>query len=289
MQLDRRSFLKTTGAAAALTLGGIRCATRQPEAKLPPLGIQLYTVRDAIAEDFQGTLTKIADMGYAGVETYFFPEEITLKQAGDLLNSLELPVCAMHTEIPEGDQKDLILRMAEAYQSDRLVWHGWPQSGLYASMDAMKETVERYNKASQWAKDNGLKFGMHNHWWEFQQVDGVYPAYYLLENLNPDIFFEIDVYWTRTAGQDPAKVVADFGKRAPLLHIKDGKATVGEPVHKQVAVGQGNVDIPAVAEAGKGSTEWMIVELDDTEYDIFDMVQQSYTYLTENGFARGKV
>jgi sugar phosphate isomerase/epimerase len=106
----------------------------------------------------------------------------------------------------------------------------------------------------------------------------------LLKHLNPEIFFEIDVYWTQTAGLDPVKVINDFGKRAPLLHIKDGPATAGSPVHQQVAVGQGNVDIVACAKAAQKTADWLIVELDECEGDIFQTVEESYRYLTENDF-----
>jgi len=70
-------------------------------------------------------------------------------------------------------------------------------------------------------------------------TDGYYPFYYLLEHLNKEIFFEIDTYWAKTAGQNPAKVLKIFGKRAPFLHIKDGPAIKGDEANKQVPAGQG--------------------------------------------------
>lgn len=168
-----------------------------------------------------------------------------------------------------------------------MVYHGWPQDEKYKGLDSIKRTTDIYNEINQFANTNGIKFGLHNHWWEFQEVDGITPFYYLLENLDPKIFFEIDVYWTKTAGLDPAKVINDFGNRAPLIHIKDGPAPKGKPVHKQSVLGKGTINFAEIAKAGEGNTEWMIVEFDEYEGDIFEAVQKSYDYLISNEFAVG--
>jgi sugar phosphate isomerase/epimerase len=180
--------------------------------------------------------------------------------------------------------------MAEAYESDRMVYHGWPQDDKYKNTDALKQTTALYNEISIALKTAGIKFGLHNHWWEFEKnEESVYPFYYLLENLDPDIFFEIDIYWAKTSGQDPVKVLTDFGKRAPLLHIKDGPAQKGDLMYKHVPAGEGTVDFSGVVKAGGKNIEWMIVEFDEYEHDIFEGIQKSYSYLTKNGLAKGKV
>ena len=292
----RRDFLKAMGAgAAALALAGCRPDAEQQspnqpavEPPLPQIGLQLWTVRKEIEQDMAGALRRVAEMGYAGVETAFFPEGVTLEQAGTMLRDLGLPVFAAHVEIPVGEQRDVVLATAEAYDCDHMVWHGWPEDERYQTMDGIKRLAEIYHEALVFAQSNGLRFGLHNHWWEFQAIDeGGYPFYLIKEMLEPEIFFEIDTYWTKVAGLDPAKVVGDFGGRAPLLHIKD--AAVLSTEGPMVAVGQGLQDFPAVARAANGATEWMIVELDDCETDMFEAVAQSYRYLTENGLARGRI
>ncbi len=290
----RRAFLKTMSVgAASLALSGCRPSSEQaalPPEQAPPLpqiGPQLWTVREAIEQDMAGTLRKVADMGYAGVETAFFPEDVTVAQAGRALQEAGLTVLGAHCEIPVGDQQEAMLAMAEAYACDRMIWHGWPEDPRYGSMDGIKRLAEIYNEAHAFAASHGLRFGLHNHWWEFREVEGRYPFYLLMEWVEPDVFFEIDTYWTKVAGLDPARVVGDFGKRAPLLHIKDGPAT--SPDAPMVAAGQGVQDFPAVAKAADGATEWMIVELDSCETDMLEAVAQSYRYLTQNGLARGKL
>jgi sugar phosphate isomerase/epimerase len=88
---------------------------------------------------------------------------------------------------------------------------------------------------------------------------------------------------------DPAKIVRDFGTRAPFLHIKDGPAIKGEPASKQLSAGKGAMDFPAIAKAGGRNTQWMIVEFDDYEKDIFDGIQKSYSFLTRRKLAEGRI
>ena len=120
-------------------------------------------------------------------------------------------------------------------------------------------------------------------------VDGVYPYYYLLKHADPAMFFEIDTYWAKTAGRDPIKIVRDFGPRAPLLHIKDGPAVKGPKGYEQVPAGSGVMDFKSIAKAGGNHTRWMIVEFDEYADNIFDGIQRSYTYLTKNHLAKGKI
>jgi sugar phosphate isomerase/epimerase len=120
-------------------------------------------------------------------------------------------------------------------------------------------------------------------------IDGVYPFYYLLEHVDPKVFFEIDTYWAKTGGVNPAKVVADFGKRTPFLHIKDGPAIKGDKAYEQVPAGSGTMDFLSVVKAGSSKIRWMIVEFDEYAGNIFEGVQSSYTYLTKNDLAKGKV
>ena len=88
----------------------------------------------------------------------------------------------------------------------------------------------------------------------------------------------------QTAGCDPAKVAAEMGARAPFLHIKDGPCVKEEPM---TAVGDGVVDVPALIEAGKPNTEWLVVELDRCATDMMEAVNKSYQYLVANGLAKG--
>lgn len=255
----------------------------------PKIGIQLYTVRKEIEKDFEGSVKKVAETGYSGIETYFLPAEISLERAARVFKDAGLTVFSMHAELPVKENREKALKMADAYNSDLVVYHGWPPDDKYKNTDKLKHIVEVYNETGSFLKSKGLRFGLHNHWFEFEKNDeGIYPLYYLLENLDKEIIFELDTYWIKTAGGDPAKVIGDFGARAPLLHIKDGPAVKGDPMYKHVPAGQGILDFKAAVKAGGENIKWMIVEFDEYDKNIFDGIKESYSYLTKNGLAEGK-
>jgi sugar phosphate isomerase/epimerase len=123
----------------------------------------------------------------------------------------------------------------------------------------------------------GLELFLHNHYWEFEVVEGRL-AYDHFAELCPGVKFEIDTYWAANFGaNDPAEQVAKFADRTPLLHIKDGPLEKGKAM---VAVGDGKMDIQSViAAANPDVLEWLIVELDACDTDMMTAVRESYTYL----------
>ena len=244
----------------------------------PQLALQLYTLRDRLAQDFAGTLAKIAEIGYQAVETAFWPPGMTVQQAAILLKQASLTPMAAHIELPLGDQEGPVLATLATLGCTRAIWHGWPQDADYGSLAGVKRLAERYNRANQLLRQHGYSFGLHNHWWEFAPVDGHYPYQILLSELDPSIFFELDTYWIKTAGRDPAQVVAEIGPRAPLLHIKDGPAVKGAPM---TALGDGTQAFAAILRASAGAAQWLIVELDECATDMLTAVQRSFHYLTQ--------
>ncbi|MEL6256300.1 MAG: sugar phosphate isomerase/epimerase [Bacteroidota bacterium] len=306
-KLNRRKFIQFSGTASAslFLMGSVIGCTKEKSTtwnevkemhtEVPPIAVQLWTVREFIEKDAKGTIMKLGEIGYKGVETAFFPDNISISQSADMINAAGLKVCSVHIEKPEGDEKKRILEMAEAYDCKDMIWHGWPEEAKYKSMEGIRELADQFNAANAFCKENGLKFGLHNHWWEFEKMeDGSLPILKLREMLDEDIFFEIDTYWAKVAGQDPAKIVGEFGKRAPFLHIKDGPAVWNEAMDKDepdpmVAVGQGTLNFPEIVKAANGNTKWMIVELDNCATDMMKAVEESFTYLTQNNLASGRV
>jgi sugar phosphate isomerase/epimerase len=246
-----------------------------------PIALQLYTLREALAEDLAGVLQKVAATGYVGVEPY---GGLNHQDAARIIKELGLEVHSAHAPIPLGETQAAALAMAEAYGFKRIIVPSIRPDG-FASADAIKNSCDLLNQASAIAQQNGLTLGYHNHWWEYETVDGR-PAYQImLEHLDPSVFLQVDTYWVQVAGLDPAAVVRELGARAPLLHIKDGPAVKGEPM---VALGDGTIDIPGIIKAGSGLTEWLVVELDECATDMMTAVVRSYEYLTGEGLARGR-
>ena len=247
------------------------------------VGLQLYTVRQLIAKSsFAAVVKEVAKIGYPGVELAGFPGT-TAADAGKLLRDLGLKVTSGHFALPLGDQKQQVLDEVAAVGAKRIVSGRGPDD--FKTLDLIKKSCDLFNQAGDVAAQNGLTLGIHNHWWEFQKVDGRLVFDVMREQLRPGIFFEIDVYWAKTAGADPAVEVKKAGARAPLLHIKDGPCQQGQPM---TAVGAGKVDFPAIAKVSAGTADWWIVELDDCATDMMEAVRQSYRYITTNGFAKGK-
>lgn len=297
--MDRKNFLRlggmgTIGASfiPSYLLSDFSAINLSPEPA--NIAVQLYSVRKEMEKDMMGTLKRIADIGFETVETAFWPKDVSIKQAGQFLRDAGLSVCSAHIELPVGDQKTAMLEAAKELACKKMIWHGWPEDIRYGSLTGTKQLVDIYNEANRFAKANGLQFGIHNHWWEFRNKAGKRFVYeVLLESLDRDIFFEIDTYWVKVAGQDPAAIIKKFGKRAPLLHIKDGPAVWNDSLaddnpNPMVAIGKGTQNFPAIVKAAGGNTEWMIVEMDKTTTDVFEALQESYTYLVKNGMAKGK-
>lgn len=244
----------------------------------PKLGLQLYTLREAMAKDFSGTLKQIAEIGFDGVESAFFAPEITLERASRELRDLGLNVFCAHTDLPFGDKSEGVLKIAEAFGCKRVVWHGWPQDPRYSSVSGLQQLADEYNAANEIAVSNGLSLGIHNHWWEMKPIgsDGPIPYQFYLKVLDPRIFFELDAYWATVAGRHAPTVIQDLGACMPLMHLKDGPLTRSDPMQ---AIGTGKMDVPAVINAARAHTEWVIVELDECATDMMTAVQQSYRYL----------
>lgn len=250
---------------------------------IPQIALQLYTLREALENDFPRTLANIAQIGYRAVETAFLPEHITVAQAAKMIQDAGLQVISSHCELPEGDQLDDVLEAMTAYGSSYLVWHGWPEDPDYSSLEGVRRLADRYNAVNDLVRKHGYSFGLHNHWWEMSEVEGKIPHYLLRDLLDPSIFFEIDTYWTKTAGLDPAQIIAELGARAPLLHIKDGPTGA---LSNMVAAGEGIMDFPAISQASEGAAKYWIVELDRCETDMLRAVERSFRYLTDMGLAK---
>ena len=283
---NRREFIQIAGAGIfATTIVGFR--------KLPVetgkhrLAVQLYTIREAISKDMKGSLKHLADLGFKNVETAFWPKDISVQNAADTLKEFGLNVTSCHVDIPTKENIASLVTTAKAYNCKNVIWHGWPEDKRYSSLEGTKQLVEIYNESNKLAKDNGLRFGLHNHWWEYRnQVGGKLVYEVLNEEVDDDIFFETDVYWVKVAGQDPASILKKLKKRIRLIHIKDGPAGFNEKLisdnpDPMTPVGQGSLNIPSIVDACSEDVQWMVLELDKSATDVYDALKQSRDYLAK--------
>jgi sugar phosphate isomerase/epimerase len=240
------------------------------------VALQLYTIRRELAQDAERTLERIKAMGIEAVEVAPLPEGLPSERLANLLRASELKVAAIHCDLPLDNRLQSVVDLAREMACARIIWHGWPRDPGFETIDGVKLLANRYNEAHANAQQHGLQLGLHNHWWEFELVQGRFPYHVLLEKLDPQIFLEVDTYWVRAAGLNPASVLHELKDRVRFLHLKDGSTVKGEPMQ---ALGDGLMDFPSILEAATPSVDWLVIELDECASDIWNAVRRSFEYL----------
>lgn len=251
---------------------------------MKPIGLQLYSLREEAKEDFVGVLKAVAGMGYAGVEPAGL-HGMTAREVRKLLDDLGLACCSAHGAFPTKETVSQRVDEAAELGTDLIISGLGPKD--FETPEAMKAGLERLGEAAQLVADKGMNFGYHNHWWEFEKVDGQTPYEKMLQAI-PNLSSQLDVYWAANFGAvDVLELLARHAKRIPSLHIKDGPLVKGEP---HTAVGAGKMDIPAVINAADENVlQWLVVELDECATDMTEAVRESCKYLVGEGLGRGSL
>ena len=248
-----------------------------------PLSVQLYSLREASEADFDGVLTRLAEVGYAGVEPFSL---FGMSPAAFRRRVEELGMRVSSSHYPWANRSEIaeVCDVVGELGLSRAAGGFAPDD--FRDLDAVKRTADTVNTLIDGLRPAGVALFLHNHWWEFAEIEGI-TAYHRLQELCPEVQFEVDTYWAANFGAcDPAAEVARVRARAPLLHIKDGPLEKGEA---HVAVGDGRMDIPGtIAAADPEVLEWVIVELDSCDTDMMTAVERSHAYLTGNGLALGR-
>jgi len=277
--MDRREFAKSlaTASVAIACNGAFRTARG---AKIDKVGIQLYTVRDKMKADFEGTLARVAQIGYKEVEFagYFDHSPADVKA---ILDRLGLSAPSTHIGLAGMDEWKKALDTAKAIGHEYVVVP-WIPEEKRKTLDDWKSVAAVFNQAAQMTKDAGLQFAYHNHDFEFPKLDGQVPYDVLLQNTDPKLVqLEIDLYWITKAGQDPLTYFARWPGRVPLVHVKD---SAGAPEHKMADVGQGKIDWKRIfAKRDQAGIKHFFVEHDQPPQP-FEDIAASYKYLHELEF-----
>ncbi len=250
--------------------------------ELKPIGLQLYSLREALSADFEGTIRAVADIGYVGVEP-FGGMPSTLSDAASLFRELGLEVLGSHIPFPDDANQAAVLEIAEAYGLARVCVAFLPPA-QFETLDDIKRSCEQLNRAGEFAAAHSLELGYHNHWWEYKELEGRATLDLMLSELDESVFLQIDTYWAQVGGLDAADVVRQVGARAPLIHLKDGSLDKDDDM---TALGQGKMDVPGIVAAAE-SADWHIVELDRCATDMLQALRESCDYLVANGLARSK-
>jgi sugar phosphate isomerase/epimerase len=225
-----------------------------------PIALQLYTVRDETAKDFKGTVRKVAQMGYAGIEMSG-DGGLSVTEMQALLAETRLKVAGSHVGL-DRFEKDLA-NLLDFYKATSTKFVGVPAlPGDLRNPAGFKKAAASLNRIGAEMKKAGLVLYYHNHAFEFEPMEGKLGIDILLGETDPALVkFEVDVYWVCYGGQDPAAFIKAHSGRFPLLHLKDMKGTGKERTYAEV--GEGVLDFAAILAAGEAQgAEWYIVEQD---------------------------
>lgn len=238
------------------------------------LSVQLYTVRDALANDFDGTLGRIAEIGYTQVEPFAFTN--FTEQLKEGLGKYGLAAPTTHVGLLNGDQDEIFAAAREL--GITTVIEPAVREPHWQTEEDIAATAQELNSAAEQAAGHGLRVGYHNHWWEIERdFGGRHGLEVLAEHLAPEVVLEVDTYWAVVGGADVPALLGRLGDRVVALHIKDGDGT--RDTKKQVPLGSGSIPIWDFVAAKPDALR--VVELDDSEVDMLDAVEQSYAYITK--------
>jgi sugar phosphate isomerase/epimerase len=214
--MDRRTFLGVVSGAAATALVSRNMLWAEEAHKINTLGIQLYTVRDALKRDYDGTLAQLAQMGYREVESGKDHDKPDPHEMHDALMRHGLTSPSYHADWPKVIEANKIV--GRTY-----LVNPWIDENVRNKPDGWKHAAETLNRAGETAKKADIQFAYHNHWIEFVPLaDGKLPYDILLENLDPNLVkMEMDLGWITVGDQDPVKYFERYPGRFPMVHVKD--------------------------------------------------------------------
>jgi hypothetical protein len=302
--ISRRKFLRNSGAFAIGSLVLARPLSGAALRNLSPMhavGIQLYTVMGKMDEDLDGTLKKIGEIGYRDIESAFSRKGgfygMTSKEFAMKVKDHGLSWRAHHVggapykpapgaKPPTGpDGKPIVIppmknlrenmqEVVDAAAEGGIEWLVCSSTSI-GTLDEIKQSAETLNKTGEACKKAGIGFAYHNHWKEFEKVEGQLPYDTFLQ-ISPDIMkLELDLAWATKAGMDPVELFKKNPGRFLLWHVKD----LNKETQKPVEVGAGYIDFKPIFENAKlAGMKYFFVEQDGAPQP-FDNITTSFNNL----------
>lgn len=247
------------------------------------IGLQMYTLRNETAQDFKGTLAKVAELGYEGVEFAGYGG-LDASELRAELDRLGLRALASHVSLD---------RMLEAGEEEieynktigsRYIVVPWIGEERYADEAALAETCKSLERIARLCAEKGIGFGYHNHSFELERkFGGKMMLDIIYDSVSPELLkVELDTCWVHNAGVDPASYIRQYSGRIPLVHLKDMTKTDGKA--NTVELGRGEVDLKAIANAAReAGAEWLIVEQDHCQNPPLESIATSMDWLKSQG------
>jgi sugar phosphate isomerase/epimerase len=244
-----------------------------------PVGIQLYTVRDMLDQDFKGTVDALAEMGYQGVEFAWNYGGMTPVELAALLQSVGLRAIGYHTSLEEMLNPD---SMTYAYA--RVLGGKYLTTGLPGDVAGdWQAAIARCAEGAAAAKAQGFTFTYHNHAQELACINGEHALDILYAATDPALVqAELDTFWIAKGGAEVVPYIRKHAGRVPEIHAKDMDPATGNFTE----VGNGMLDWPAIFAVGQEvGAEWVIVEQDVCPGPSLDSARMSIENLKRMGLA----
>lgn len=248
------------------------------------VGLQLYTLREELEQDFEGTLRKVAGLGYSGVEFFHFFGR-TAEQVKSLLQETGLAALGAHRpyDVMLNDTEQEISFNLEIGNRNLIVPY------LTEEQRNWEEAAANLRLIGDKCRAGGAVLAYHNHDFEFtEKVDGGTAFDYLFDHTPAEqLQVELDTCWVHFAGYDPVEYINKYAGRLPIIHLKDVKKREdGSP--ETVVLGEGEVDLKAIIEAAAAAgVEWAVVEQDFCSRDplasVADSLNWIKTYANQGG------
>lgn len=291
----RREFIRTSAyfAAGAMILP-MGCSTKPTEetevvvvdevvkSALPQPGVQVYSVRDALKEDFAGSIQKLADIGYKYVEGYGMGADgqifgMAPAEYKKIVDDTGMKMTSCHCNYFTKEEANQVVDVAKAAGLEYVVI---PYLGDEYRADYVA-VADGFNAIGEILKANDLKFGYHNHAFEFEKQGNDIPLEILLENTQADLVtFEADLYWVVKGGHDPMTLFKKYPGRFSMFHVKDADKEL-----EQTTVGTGIIDFVTILKnRDLAGLKYYFVEDERTD-DPFANLKANYDYLIKTDFS----
>jgi sugar phosphate isomerase/epimerase len=264
---------------------------------MPITSVQLYSLRDAIADDLDAAIARVREIGYENVEPYAFVERAADLERAFAATGLKAP--SGHVAVIDATDTTPIWDAAERL-GIRTVIDPFIPTDRWQTADDVKAIADRVNELTAEAAARGLQFGYHNHQWEFtNKVEGRTVYELFVEQLAPETVLEVDTFWATVGGADAPAVLRSLGDRVVAIHVKDGQVDgdirdalpssesaliVPEALQRafenQTPAGQGDVDVVSILAAAPQAIR--VVEFDAYKGDVFEGIAESLTWLGDN-------
>jgi sugar phosphate isomerase/epimerase len=277
---SRRTFLKATAAVAAAAAAGASRLAAKPLGL--PIGLQLYSVRELLPKDFDGTLAKVRADGYTEVEAAGYYN----RTAADFRKAMDQAglrcTSTHHALVPLLEHGDELIEYGHALGLSYIICP-WPRRRDPAAtgaltLDDWRWVAEQLNRIGEKVKAAGMSFGYHNHGPEFGSEGGVVFYDELLRLTDPKLVcFEMDCGWVASAGFNPVHYLSKTPERFPLFHIKDMVKGANGQFHSTV-MGRGVIDYKPILRAATGIKGYYI-EQEEFDMDPIEALRLDAAYM----------